>query len=827
MHSRNLSPSPWRRLITVAALLLALSACGGGVETTATPGAGGGGSVVGSYTGPAPATSDVQAFKLNVWDNLVAANRCGSCHGSGGQPPLFVRSDDVNLAYAAANPLVDLEQPGLSRLATKIAEGHHCWLASDAACGDVIAAYVSAWAGGADSGSRMIQLVAPPLRDPGASKAFPLDAGLFSMTVWPVLTAHCASCHAASAPTPQAPFFAGNDADASYDAAKARIDLDTPANSRLVVRLRDGFHNCWSNCDSDALVIENAIHAMADQIQATEVDADLVYSKALRLVDGIVASGGSRYENNMIALYEFKTGEGNIAYDTSGIEPALNLTLSGSYGWVGGWGVEFNGGKAQGTTNASRKLYNLVRATGEYSVEAWTVPGNVVQEGPARIVSYSGGAAARNFTMGQTQYNYDFLHRSTTTGANGDPALSTADGDQRLQATLQHVVMTFDPANGRRIYVNGTYTGDLDPVAGGTLQDWDDSFALVLGNEASGDRPWAGALRLVAIHNRALAQEQIVQNFTAGVGEKFYLLFGLGDLIDVPQSYVLFEVSRFDNYSYLFHTPTFISLDPEAQPDFLPIAGMRIGINGKEAQLGQSFSTLSTEISSASYTPFGQLLSAGGAVIPLEQGPELDEFFLTFERLGGHTHVVTPPAFIQPGAPPILGPVSDIGLRTFERIHHTMAAVTDVSPSLSAVRNTFETVKQQLPTVENIEGFLSAHQMAVSQLAIEYCNALVENQGQTSRTDYFPGFNFNAAPATAFGNAASPNRNLIIDPLLARMMGIGLNSQPAPADVRAELNGLIDRLLSCTTCTNNEQRTRSMVKASCAAMLGSAVTLLQ
>ena len=41
----------------------------------------------------------------------------------------------------------------------------------------------------------------------------------------------------------------------------------------------------------------------------------------------------------------------------------------------------------------------------------------------ARIVSYSGSKTARNFTMGQTLYNYDFFNRSTATGTNGTPAL--------------------------------------------------------------------------------------------------------------------------------------------------------------------------------------------------------------------------------------------------------------------------------------------------------------------------------------------------------------------------------------------------------------------
>ena len=63
---------------------------------------------------------------------------------------------------------------------------------------------------------------------------------------------------------------------------------------------------------------------------------------------------------------------GNIAYDTSGHEPALNLTLSGDVSWVGGWGVNIKaGGKAQGTAAASKKLTDLIKSTGEFTIEAW------------------------------------------------------------------------------------------------------------------------------------------------------------------------------------------------------------------------------------------------------------------------------------------------------------------------------------------------------------------------------------------------------------------------------------------------------------------------
>ncbi len=831
----------WRRFTAPALAIfitLPLAGCGGGASTEALPNTGGAQAV--TYTGPAPATADVQAFKLNVWDNLSAGNRCGACHGaSGPAAPAFVREDDVNLAYALANPLVDLSSPADSRLVTKVAGGHNCWLASDSACGAVIAAYIEAWASGsAAGGGRQIQLVAPPDKDPGASKNFPDDSAQFSTTVHPLLTANCAGCHDDAAATPQAPFFAAADVDAAYEAAKAKIDLDNPANSRLVVRLRNEFHNCWSaDCQSDADAMEAAVTAFSDPIALTQIDPQLIVSKALKLTDGVIASGGSRVENNVIALYEFKTGQGSIAYDTSGVAPDLHLTLSGNVSWVGGWGIEFFDGKAQGSTTASKKLSDLIKATGEYSIEAWVVPANVTQEGPARIVSYSAGTQARNFTLGQTQYNYDFLHRSSTTDANGEPALSTADADEDLQATQQHVVVTFDPVNGRRIYVNGVFTDDVDPVPGGTLGDWDDSYAFVLGNEVSGDRQWQGKLRLVAIHNRALTPGQVLQNFEAGVGEKFFLLFNVTDLVNVPQSYIMFEVSQFDNYSYLFNRPVFISLDPDARPDGIPIKGMRIGINGKEALVGQAYRNLDATITSASYSSSGQVLSSLGTIVALEKGTGADEFFLTFEVLGGNTNVVTEPAPLAPPPPPDADPVSDIGVRTFSEINATMAAVTGVSPVESNVKAVYDTVAQQLPPEENIRAFVAANQMAVAQLAIEYCNALVNDTAL--RDAYFPGFNFNA---DANSVSSSDWDNLIITPLLDKMLGSNVATQPDAAAVMAEVNQLItstadikpigdpdgipDGLAKCGgACPAGH--TNTVVKAACAAVLGSAALLVQ
>ncbi len=833
------------RMLSALGVLLLLSACGGGAETSPNPPTANDGSVnASSYTGPVALTTDIRAFQVNLWEPLRASNRCGACHVPGVQSPMFVRQDDVNAAYAEVNGLVNLDSPGSSRLVTKVAGGHNCWLTSNAACATIIQNYISDWANGAAGGQRQIQLTAPAvLRDPGATRSFPASSAEFATTVWPLLTANCSGCHVESSPTAQSPFFASAVVDDAYAAAKSKMDLSDPANSRFVVRLRSEFHNCWSaDCAADAAEMEAAIAAFSATITPTQVDPSLVISKALTVAEGVVASGGNRYESDVIALYEFKSGAGNVAIDSSGVEPALHLTLSGDVNWVGGWGIEIVNGRAQGSTTASKKLHDLIKATGEYTIEAWVAPANVTQEGPARIVSYSAGTGVRNFTLGQTQYNYDFMHRSSTTDANGEPALSTADADEDLQATLQHVVVTFDPINGRRIYVNGVFTGDTDTVPAGNLGEWDDTFALVLGNEVSGDRQWQGQIRMLAIHNRALSEAQILQNLEVGVGEKFFLLFAIGDVIALPDSYIVFEVSQYDSYSYLFNKPFFINLDPDVTPSGIALKGMRIGINGKEAAVGQAWTHLDTVIGGTAYDPAsGQVLSTRGTTIALENGPAADEFFLTFEQLGTQTHVFTEPSPLLP--PPLPAPplVSEAGVRTFDEINASMAALTGVDPV--QVGASFQTLRQQLPAVENLDGFLSAHQMAIAQLSIEYCSALVDDTAL--RATFFAGFDFNADVATAFGSGDSAAKNLIVDALYDRMVGLAepgrndLVDAPTREEVKTELIGydlagvqvntgsLFDRLTAACGGGCDAARTRAVVKAMCGSVLGSAAVLVQ
>ena len=814
-------------IATIAATAL-LAACSGGAGTVENPITSA--PPVADYSGPAAQNADVQAFRINLWENIKASNRCGGCHNANGQAPQFARNDDVNAAYTAANTVVNLAQPDQSRMVLKVAGGHNCWLASPSACADTLTVWIRNWAGDAATGGREIELQAPTIKEVGQSKTFPATATepdpstSFAGTVYPLLRTNCSRCHASESQTPQSPFFASSDVEEAYAAAKSKMNIDLPALSRFVVRLRDEFHNCWGpgggtpDCAASATAMENAITTFANGISPTAVDPSLVISKALTLYDGTVAAGGNRYDNNVIALYEFKTGTGNIAYDTSGVEPALNLTMTSADMWVGGWGINIKAGqKAQGSTTASRKLADMIKSTGEFTVEAWMTPANVVQE-DAYAVSYSAGVSARNFTLAQRGYQYEAMLRTSETDANGMPLLITNADDEDAQASLQHVVLTYDPVNGRRLYVNGTYTGDADPQGGGgSLSDWDDSFAFVLGNETSSNRQWEGVMRLVAIHNRALTEEQIQQNFAAGVGERYFLLFNVSHLVDVPQAYVMFEASQLDSYAYLFDKPTFISLDSAAEPPSFPIKGIRIGVNGSEAKVGQSYIPLDVTVGGTNYTPgAGQLLSNVGAVIALEKGPADDEFFLSFEQIGSHTHTVTEPIVSTAVTPPDQPPKPDYGVRTFDEINATYSKITGVPVTTASVASTYATVKQQLPTVESMDTFLASHQTGIAQLAISYCNALVDNT--TLRQNFFGPELDPTASGSIFNTQA--NRDFVINALRTKAIGTNLSSQPTDAEVAAELNHLL-------TTIGASSDAGTAMKAACAAVLGSAAVVVQ
>jgi hypothetical protein len=128
----------------------------------------------------------------------------------------------------------------------------------------------------------------------------------------------------------QSPYFADPNITNAYQAAIPKIDFTgcVPFNAH---HLRHEFALLSAPVDRQPQLLEQLRHrrgadagadsAFAQMLTPTNIDPSLVVSKALTLTQGTIASGANRYDADTIAKYEFQTGTGSVAYDTSGIDP--------------------------------------------------------------------------------------------------------------------------------------------------------------------------------------------------------------------------------------------------------------------------------------------------------------------------------------------------------------------------------------------------------------------------------------------------------------------------------------------------------------------------
>ncbi len=224
-------------------------------------------------------------------------------------------------------------------------------------------------------------------------------------------------------------------------------------------------------------------------------------------------SDSPRATDGLLALYVFAENGGPVVRDVSGTGDALDLQIEEpeKVTWDVGYLI-VNQATVLRSAAAATKIINACSASNEITTEAWVKPASTSQEGPARIVSVSGGALSRNFTIGQEYQSYDARLRTTSTGENGaSPSLSM---DNTVNPDLTHVVYTRDADGHAKFYKDGQLASSS--TIGGDLSNWDSDFPLALANEIDDDRRWLGEFHLVAVYGRALSDEEVLLNFDAG-----------------------------------------------------------------------------------------------------------------------------------------------------------------------------------------------------------------------------------------------------------------------------------------------------------------------
>lgn len=91
----------------------------------------------------------------------------------------------------------------------------------------------------------------------------------------------------------------------------------------------------------------------------------------------------------------------------------------------------------QGLAELAVPVDLAVSQSGAFTLEAWITPARETQGGPARIVTLSQDHGTRNFTFGQEQDAFEVRLRTTTTSANGLPAVRVGAGADASFAAIR------------------------------------------------------------------------------------------------------------------------------------------------------------------------------------------------------------------------------------------------------------------------------------------------------------------------------------------------------------------------------------------------------
>jgi hypothetical protein len=259
--------------------------------------------------------------------------------------------------------------------------------------------------------------------------------------------------------------------------------------------------------------------------------------------DDVLIPVAARVTHGLQMLYAFEEGSGTTIQDGATLTDPLPLTLANptasegtEIAWVpNGLRVQPN---ARLTTALASRVIDAIKASNEFTLEAWIQPQVANQAGLGRILSLSADPANRNLVFGQSGDRYYLGLRTSTTNANGtDKAL--AAGQVTLADTPIHLVCTRDRTGWLRLYLNQQEVASR--LVDGDLTPWDNRFNLVLGSElGSGSvnlgTGWTGIYHLIALYSRALTPAEIQQNYEYGADTNLAPLVaaGIDQTINLP-----------------------------------------------------------------------------------------------------------------------------------------------------------------------------------------------------------------------------------------------------------------------------------------------------
>jgi hypothetical protein len=234
------------------------------------------------------------------------------------------------------------------------------------------------------------------------------------------------------------------------------------------------------------------------------------------------SSEARRTKEGLIAYYNFNFNPEYIIYDVSGISGPVNLCKTGSspVSWTR---EEFTAGNGNLFTSAqtASKILTRVQKSNEITVDCWIKAAEPIADGVTRIFSINADEDNTGFILEQKcisdaekrTLSYNTRMNTSATAPTGFPELVQQQG-HLTHLSMHHICYVRKADGNEALFIDGKKTGES--YRPGTLDTWGSDFKVRLANSLDGNLSWQGNMYLLAIYDRALNENEIAANFSAG-----------------------------------------------------------------------------------------------------------------------------------------------------------------------------------------------------------------------------------------------------------------------------------------------------------------------
>lgn len=187
------------------------------------------------------------------------------------------------------------------------------------------------------------------------------------------------------------------------------------------------------------------------------------------------------------------------------------------------------------------------------------------------------------------------------------------------------------------------------------------------------------------------------------------------------------------------------------------------------------------------------------------------------------------PLTIEEARPDIIEEAPDVSVKDYERVLHTMSALTGVPVAGNVLNEYNSRLKAQLPANARLETLSETNILGMTKLASEFCQELLESG--TRRAAIWPtaDFNFGDRSNDFWAPTAVTRRNFIAR-MLQQFWGQGVLTEIEYEEGRQAIDALVSEMLDpavLPALPNDGNTTRNIAKAACTVALSSMHVYLQ